>query len=297
MATNSNRFGVPRLRTNTIALVTLAWSLVVLGILVWQAILYRGLVAQIGEWQFSQFSRYFPFGTIILLFALFTFPFYIVLYRRFRRWTRRLGKTQEGLVRRIERARFWRTALTGTTVVLVLVSVGTIFHAYSIGDSGGGSRVITVGEPSSAPLAEGTVTLRGVAMLDRIANYHEDYVVADRDFAVVPLVARNAEGQELTYFVQLARPVAGPRAVVESKGYLRNERLAGALRMLYLRAGYKVASPAWILYRDVNAARWTHLRIAGVIAIFAILTGLVALQQMRRLQRLSISTADAATSA
>lgn len=297
MATNSNRFGVPRLRTNTIALVTLAWSLVVLGVLVWQAILYRGLVAQIGEWQFSQFSRYFPFGTIILLFGLFTFPFYVVLYRRFRRWTRRLGKTDEGLARRIERARFWRTALTGTTAVLVFASVGTIIHAYTIGSSGGGEQTITVGEPAAKAPAEGITTLRGVAMLDRIANYHENYVVADRNFAVVPLIGRNAEGQELTYFVQLGKPVAGPRAVIETKGYLRNERLAGALRMLYLRAGYKVSSPAWILYRDVAAARWTHLRIAGVIAIFALLTGLVALQQMRRLQRLSISTAEATTSA
>lgn len=289
MASSAKQFRLPRFRTNTIALVTLAWSVVVLGVLVWQAILYRGLVAQIGEWQFSQFSKYFPLATIILLFWLFTLPLYVVLYRRFRRWARRLGHSEQGLALRIERARFWRTWLTATTALLVIVSVGTIAHAWTIGSVADKELPVTIGSPASAQPGEGPRRVRGLALLDRIAVYSENYVVARRDFAVVPFVARDTRGAPLTYFVQIENPRASLPAMSEASGFLRQERLPGALRVLYNKAGYQVSAPAWILYRDVGEARWTHLRIAGFIAVTAMFTGFLAFLQMRRLRRLRIN--------
>lgn len=287
MAERATARKLPRVRTNTIALVTLAWSVIVLGVLVWQAILYRGLVANIGEWQFARFSRYFPFATIIVLFALFTLPLYVVLLRRYRRWTRRLGATEQGIALGIERARFWRTTLTAVTAFLVLVSVGVIGHAYTIGSLGEKELPVAVGAPESADPGEGLRRVRGVALLDRIAVYTENYVVARRNFAVVPVVAPGDNGKVLTYFVQVENPVAAAPAPVQSSGFLRREQLPGALRALYVKAGYTVTAPAWILYRNTDAARWTHLRIAGIFALCAMLTGLLAAQQIRRLQRLS----------
>lgn len=297
MASSAQTFVIPRLRTNTIALITLAWSIIVLGVLIWQAILYRGMVAQIGEWQFSRFSRYFPFATIILLFWLFTLPLYVVLFRRFRRWGRRLGRSEQGIAMRVERARFWRTWLTATTALLVIASVTTIGHAWTIGSLADKELPVTIGAPDSARPGEGLRRVRGLALLDRIAVYSENYVVARRDFAVVPFVASNAGGKTLTYFVQVDRPQAGFPKMSEASGFLRQERLPGALRVLYNKAGYRVTAPAWILYRGVPDARWTHLRIAGAIAISAIVTGFLALQQMRRLRRLRIKAEYSDTSA
>jgi hypothetical protein len=287
MGERTRALKLPRVRTNTLALVTLGWSAVVLGVLVWQAILYRGLVANIGEWQFAQFSRYFPFATIIVLFVLFTLPLYAILYRRFRRWARRLGASQQGIAMRIERARFWKTTLIATTTLLVVVSLGVIGHAYTIGSMADKELAFTVGAPGSADPGEGQRRIRGLGLLDRIAVYSENYVVARREFAVLPVVAPGDNGKTLTYFVQVEDPVAASPRMVQSSGFLRQERLPGALRALYVKAGYTVTAPAWILYRSTDSARWTHLRIAGIIALCAMLTGLLALQQIRRLQRLS----------
>lgn len=286
MAELGKSFRLNRIRTDTIALTTIVWSLAVFGVLVWQALLYRGIIANIGEWQFSTFRRYFPVGTIVLLFALLTAPFHFVLIRRVRRRAKIEARFEPGNAVLIARVQFWRTWLTATTAFLVVAALAVIGHAYTIGAVATSELPVRVGSKEAADPGDGQRRLSGVALNDRIAIYSENYVVARREFAVVPVVATGADGRTFTYFAQVEKPVAGPPAPFERSGFLHQERLAGALRAMYIQAGYEVTTPAWILYRDLESARWTHLRIAGIISLVAIIVGFLAIRQMRRLQKL-----------
>jgi hypothetical protein len=273
----------PGLRTEVIGWIGIAWGALVLAVLVWQTFAYRGIIASLAEWQFRTFDRFFPVVTVVLLTALLTLPFSIILALRIRRRSReRLHGGDDILLRHGSLVqRFLLVVMAGSAAVAVIVAV-LGFASIGVTER---EQAISIAAPPPDDF-EGLATLRGDLRLDRIGYYRERFLVTGRDLWVAPVTSRGSNSA-IRYFVQVEdrRPSASRNGVM--RGYLRRSALPGGLERLYRYAGYRIDHPTYVLFTTPASARWPFLSAAADMLILTLIAGIFWLIERWRMRRLA----------
>jgi hypothetical protein len=275
------------IRTNTIGRVTALWSALVLGVLTWQSVTYRGLVARAAEWQFAAFGTYFPIATVFWLLVLFTLPLVVLLVWRVGRRRKQLETRQLDAAALLEAARATSKLLIGLAAAGLIVAGVLLIAAASI--RGGTPRVFALLPNAIAPRVEGPVRIHGTLRLNRLAEYRPAMIVPMRPTYFAPLTANDAAGPVLQYFAAVGETAASAAKPVDMQGVSVASALPGSVRQLYLNAGYGVSDHTYVIYPDIGAARRRYTDALTFPLAFALAFGLIALIQHRSVRRLKIA--------
>lgn len=257
------------------------WVALVALYFLWETAHYRGLVALLGEWQFTNFGRYLPTFTYALVVFVLTVPG-MLLFRRPRR-----SRSGEETARVIYSGTVFTRALAGVAGGLAIAAVVALLAMATLPSSQGPVQRVAVQPNNAAVAREGATELRGVVDYERTAAFDADLLASRYSRRFAPVLAPNQTATTLQYFVELP-PVDGPydARMATLTGVMRQGGLPGELIRLYRYAGYEIDRPYFVLFINPDTMRRPYLVAALQLAIGAILAAVLALLQRRRVQRL-----------
>lgn len=267
----------PLVSTRLLLLLLVAWTLVVVSILVWQAYVYRGLFAAIAEWQFRQWEQMFPVATIILITFLMQIPFLILIGLRMRQRRRKFGPARTDVV--VHREKLAALIVSAVSALALLVAIVLVIVALTIG--GVGDKAIGImSMTDGASHVNQQVRTRGLVRFDRIGFYDERLLITGRDLWVAPIVSSD-DDRTIRYFVEVPRnATASPAEVRELSGIVRRAAVPGGLRKLYEYEGYSVPEPAYVIFASRASARWPFFN-AAIDLVVSALVGLFLVLLLR----------------
>lgn len=280
------------IRTRTLGWVAAAWSAVVASVLVWQTVRYNGVVGWLAEWQFRTFERFFPVATIVVLTAILTLPFAVLITMRLRKAGKRgHAHSQSELLARTGIA---ATFLTVGILTSAIIAAALFFAGMAQGSIAEKPVAVNLeqlaksGENDSVP--EGPVKIKGTVIWDRAGFYREGFIFTSRELWAAPIVTGDGS-KDLSVFVEISRPRNSSPRPNEFEGYLKSEGVPGGLAQLYINSGYAVSSKPHLIYRDLRSARWPYWSAAGDFAILLLLLTVAAIFHNRFRKKLAAQTA------
>lgn len=255
-------------------------------VIVWQTVEYRGVIAVIAEWQFDVLGRYRPILTYLIIMTLLSVPLYLAGFFQ-KQSTRRRAALPTRATRRALRLA-WSLLLTGLTLAIgAAVAYALIPTPPDLQSTRAHFTVSTLGAPPTGP-----VTLEGDVMYDRTTALDERMWLLARSIRFAPVVVPGAGGRggTLRYFVAFPATEAGKRAASPSgwTGVLRQGALPGEVVRLYRYAGYRVATPHYVLFTQPDMLTWSDRLLAFhllVSALIALIGGMLQLAHARRMLR------------
>lgn len=257
-----------RVSIATLTVITAGWSLVVAGVLIYQAVTYTGLFAFLAEWQFARWNALFPVATIALITFLLSLPFLVLILWRLQRQRRHYGRaTPAATITRDKQILKW---LLGAAAGLFLIGAILAGAAMSIG--GFADRGPTVISASAPPPDDASwVRIRGAMLNDRVGYYQERFVIAGRELYVVPIAA-SGDATSIRYFAEVEPRQSGGEITNDAfEGILRRASLPGGLQTLYENEGLSLTQPTYVIFRDRPSARWPYLSAAGDLSLLGLL--------------------------
>ena len=257
-----------RVSTKVLAIIAVILGILVCGVLVWQAYMYRGVFAALAEWQFREWGEMYPVATIALLTLLLELPLIVAIGLKMRRRRRNYGPARAGLLSARDVLMGWLFAVLAALAVILALGAGVLGFAIGSFEEKPTTQLVL---DEDADLNGNFVRTRALVRMDRIGFYRERFVVTGRDLWVAPMTLSN-EDQTIRAFVQI-RPTreASEAQVMEVSGVARRAGLPGGLRRLYENEGYTVARPAYVIFSSAESARWPFLSAAADLAIAALL--------------------------
>lgn len=271
-----------QIRTRNVGRITALWAAIVLAVLTWQAVTYRGLVARAAEWEYARIGTYFPVATVLWLTALFTLPLVLLLGIRVRRRERRLTEADRGAAFALGNARAVQKLLIGLTVAPLIVAA--VLAGVAIDIRGGTPRTVVLGGNGGV---EGPVRIRGVLRLNRLAVARPSLVMPQAPVYYAPLTVDGAAAPTLQYFAQVPQTAPAAATPTELQGIAVKNGVPGPIRQLYLDAGYRLADPVYAVYPDVATARRPYLENLPMLLVAALVFGITAGIHRRTVRRLS----------
>jgi hypothetical protein len=277
------------------------WVVLVVLYFLWEAASYTGLFARAAEWQLAHLGEYLPTLTFGLLVLLFGSPALLLFRRRRRRdaadaqadpspAAQEAAASAAVVGTRFMRFLFW---ISGALAAAALAS---LLWTITLPSGGGTPREVVLGTASDRAPAEGAVRLVGVIVYKRTAAFTQGLLVMRRGARYAPVFPPGDHDNMIRYFIELApQDHLQPRmedAVVVRTGILVRDSLPGALVRLFRYAGYRVASPHYVLYASPLTMRWHYYVTAVEFALGALVFLIVALFQRRHVRRLG-AAADA----
>jgi len=280
-----------------------------------EALSYRGFVADLAEYQFTHFDRYWPTFTFLALTALCTAPFFAVLWiiRARQKSSEHYGPArvddQRIMLGRVGRLQNFFAGVS----IGCLICVGLIaFQALTLPSDKFGPRSIVIGSPDALGPADGRAVLTGTVDVGETAQFNEDLIVVKRTFYFAPIRSGPNDTSPLKYFVQVRRvdpkgqgrfnPIVFPQGDDKVRawrfhvkgiafrpymdGVLQRGALPGEIANLYRYAGYDVDRDNYVLFSSNEPIRWRLQMLAGEFLIASILSALVALLFTRRRRKI-----------
>jgi len=274
-----------------------------------QALSYRGLVAELAEYQFTHFDRYWPTFTFAALTVLCTAPFLGILWliRSRQKRSERYGPARVD-DHRIMLGRLARLAsFFGGASIGCLICVGIlVFQLLTLPSEGNAARSIVIGSPDATAPPDGRAVLTGWVDTGETAQFNEDLILVRRTFYFAPIRSGPKDKSPLRYFVQVRRddikaafnPIIFPlgdkrvrawRYRVKNiaftpylDGVLQRGALPGEISNLYRYAGYEVDRDNYVLFASNEPIGWRLQMLAGEFLIVAVVTALLSLLFARR---------------
>lgn len=264
----------PVVSTRMLVFLLVAWTFLVVSILVWQAYAYRGPFAAMAEWQFRQWDKMFPVATIILVTFLLQIPLLILIGLRLRQRRRKFGPAGGALV--IRREKLAAGVVGFTSGIALLAALMLTILGFTVGGISEKAS-ITASISDGKTHVNQMVRMRGLARLDRIGFYRERVLITGRDLWVAPLLS-STDDRTIRYFVEVPRGTeASPAELRNVTGIVRRSAVPGGLRKLYEYEGYSVPQPAYVLFTSRASARWPFFNAAIDLVIVAIVGLLVVI--------------------
>lgn len=254
------------------------WLVLCLCALLWAAAHYGGWIGAAGEWQFGRFGSYFPTLTVVVLLLLLGVPALLAASRR-----ERASAAATPIARTGAAVRRWRRLFGVVAVAGIALTVAVLLSLLTL--PGGRADAPPIALTSAAVPGEGLAVLRGAWSAGRVARLDEDYVFARRTLFVAPVRFEGAPGGPATLLTTLLPDDRGRLRPI-ARGVLVPRGLPVELRLLYARAGVRVAGDARLLLPDDAAVRWRSLVLAVQVALLALVAGIgwaVLRQQERRI--------------
>lgn len=279
------------IRTRTLGWVAAAWSAVVASVLVWQTIRYSGVVGRLAEWQFRTFERFFPVATIVVLTAILTLPFAVLIMMRFRKAAKRgRAHSQSELLAGTGIA---ATFLTVGIVTSAVIAVALFFAGMAQGSIAEKPVAVSLEQLANSKehgsVPEGPVKIKGTVLWDRAGFYREGFIFTSRELWAAPIVTGDGS-RYLAVFVEISHPRDSAPRPSEFEGYLKSEGVPGGLAQLYINSGYAVSGKPHLIYRDLRSARWPYWSAAGDFAIMLLLLTVAAIYHNRFRRKLAAQT-------
>jgi len=279
----------PIVSTRMLLFLLVAWTLVVVSILAWQAYAYLGLFAAIAEWQFRQWEQMFPVATIILITFLLQIPFLILIGLRLRQRRRKFGPARTGLV--VHREKLAARIVGAVSALALLAALVLAILGFTVGGVGEKASITTPINDGNAHVNQ-MVRTRGVVRFDRIGFYHERVLITGRDLWVAPVVS-STDDRTVRYFVEVPSDTkASPAELRDVTGIVRRSAMPGGLRKLYEYEGYSVPEPAYVVFTSRASARWPFYNASIDLVIVAIVGLLVVILLFSHSRQLTRRTAD-----
>jgi hypothetical protein len=122
---------------------------------------------------------------------------------------------------------------------------------------------------------EGPTILVDDLRYDRASTMDQRFFIGRRKLHFVPVTASSSP--MLRFFVQTDDPADEIGVTEVRRGILRRNALPGETLVLYRNAGYTLASPHCVLYRNRATLWWTSLLTAAELALLSLLPTVVAL--------------------
>lgn len=258
------------------------WIAIVGIVILWQSINYRGVVATLAEWQFDAIGVYYPTLTCLLLIVLLTLPAALLVLKPGARRGSISVETQAWLS-----SRAFLKALIAVCGGLGAMALAMLVAMMMLPTSQGTVQQITLDRPMVALPREGATTINGAIMYERTSALDTDQMFAGRSSRYAPIVAPGSTDQNLQFFVELP-PVDQQtrRGAISMTGILKRGALPGELVQLYRYAGYRVEQPFFVLHSSEASLRRPYLVVVTQLLIAALLLGIIAVIQRRRVSRL-----------
>ncbi len=283
------------------------WLALVAYYFLGEALSYRGFVADLAEYQFLHFNRYWPTFTFALLTTLCSTPFILVLglIRARQRRNERLGNARIDdhriMLGRLNRLQnFFAGASLGCAICVGILG----FQILTLPSDAYDPRSIVIGSPDAIAPGDGRAVLTGSVDVTETAQFNEDLMLVRRSFYFAPIRSGPDDKSPLRYFVQVRRddsknrfdPLPEARKDVRvpyfrikgiaftpyRDGVLKRGALPGEIASLYRAAGYQVDRDNYVLFASNEPIRWRLQMLAGEFLILAIVAALVALLFARR---------------
>ncbi len=257
------------------------WVALVSLYFLWETAAYRGLTAMLAEWQFDNFGRYYPTLTFAIIVFLLSLPGYLLFLRPRRAGTRQFPALA------IRSGHVFSRALAGVAIGLAATAVGAFLAMLWLPGAQAELQRYTVQREGAILPHEGPTELSGTIAYDRIAAFDQNLIVARRNTRFAPVGPVAGPVGRVQFFIELP-PIDQPTGarIATMSGVLRQGGLPGELVRLYRYAGYDIDQPYFVLFIDPAAMRWPYISAAVQLAIAAVLAGIVALIQSRRLRRI-----------
>lgn len=276
-----------------------------------QALGYSGFVADLAEYQFLHFDRYWPTFTFLALTTLCTAPFFAILWviRARQKRSERYGPAriddQRIMLGRVGRLQNFFAGMSAGCALCVAIIV---FQILTLPSDSYAPRSIVIGSPDALGPADGRAVLTGSVDVAETAQFNEDLILVKRTFYFAPIRSGPHDPSPLKYFVQVRRddargkgrfnPIVFPegddrvrawrfrvRGIAFTpyvNGVLQRGALPGEIANLYRYAGYDVDRDNYVLFSSNEPIRWRLQMLAGEFLIAAVLAALVALFFTRR---------------
>ncbi|RYX81304.1 hypothetical protein EON83_24635 [bacterium] len=253
------------------------WIAIVALLLLWQVLNYQGVFAFLAEWQFNFLGRSYPAVTYllpVLILAALGLPLYWGIRRR--------QSAERIALATLRSALSFQKTLNIVAIASAVVALG--FLLLSLKNSPQPARPQTIDLSAAIPPlpADGQATISGDIATTRTAVLRHKVLLTTESQRFAPITAPGSSGEELQFFVELTPAVKTTDGSIH--GVLRRDALPGEIIRLYHYAGYRVASPHYVLFHDEASANRPYRRIALQIALIALVFALLALYQRRRVK-------------
>lgn len=285
------------------------WVVLVGLFFLFQALDYRGIIAQLAEWQFLHFDRYWPTLTFVAMTSLLCAPLLVAIWllrvRQRRDESFGPARVDDG---RIVRGRLERLQgfFTGVAAGSVIAAVIVLILRLQLPTDEGSPRSIVMGSPDAIAPVEGRAVLTGTVDLRETAQFNENLLLVKRTLYFAPLRNGPGDTSPLRYFVEVRRTdvqghydkidfpegedlvhawrfrVPGIEFTPYMNGMLRRRALPGEIANLYRYVGYRVDRDNYVLFSSLDRLTWRYYVLAGEFGFSAILSGIAAFIFHRR---------------
>jgi hypothetical protein len=263
-------------RFTRLELLAMVWSILVCGVLAWQAFTYRGVIAWASEWQFATLHMSFPAFTAMLFAAVLILPVLFALSL-----ARRRNPPPPATLLATRAYRLYRLLAFGLVVAGI---AGLALIGWTLALPGDHGPVRTVNAVADTRPPEGRALIVGQVRLDRAVTYENRLGFLTRIYRYAPVEPAH-KGDPLRYFVELPEIGAPQQSGATRGGVLQHNGLPGPVRSLYVDAGYQVAPDAYTLNQDSDSISWPYTAVGAQLLIIALVLGIALLLQRRNLRR------------
>jgi len=260
------------------------WIVLVLAVLLWQTLFYRGAVARLAEWQFGSLGGYFSVATVVVVALLLALPA-ILLLRPAPVSLEGEGEIAVADTIGVRRARRFGWLLAGAALLSALVAGYELWLGTSIVRQAGMLRSLSAGAPPPADFRDGRAELTGRVLYGRRVVVGSRLWLHHTGASFAPVVAADGRGGTLTYFVEVDERMRTPGPVTLSGMLVRDGLRPDALR-LFETIGYRVARPHYALYLRESTLLRGYKTAAAKLGLLALVLGLLAAYQWRRIRRM-----------
>ena len=264
------------------------WATFVSLFFMWQVVQYKGIMAQVAEWQFNSFGHYYSSATYLATVMLLAAPGLLLFLG-----VRHRGSDQRLAEATLRSAIIFRRTLLGVAAACLVAATVTLLLVLTLPRAVGTPNRIDLGQPVLSLPREGATTMTGAVLYDRTAAFEENVLVARHTLRFAPMVAPQPASADLQFFVELpseAVPQIG--AVSSMRGVLRRDGLPGEIVQLFRYAGYRVEPPHYVLFASEATMRWPYFKVAEELALVALLFLVLGFFQHRRTTRLDDAVRD-----
>ena len=271
------------LRPRWLTTIAWVWGALALVFLIWEGLIYSGLVRWVAEWEFANLGAYYPGATLLVLVLLIASPLMLLAFWARRRQRRDLAAAPFDPRVLLSQMRRFARVFTAVAAGLLGLSATAMLYAFATEPAARTPRLVTLGRDDGGLPASVAAVLRGDVLADRQVTYVSDVILARSLIRLAPIVPAGQRPQVLRFFVQLETP--NPPRGAGFSGVLRRGALPGAVATLYRGAGYRVADDAYVLFRDDDQHARPYYTLALQLAWAGLAAGLIAGIQYWRFRR------------